>query len=73
MHTSTPESLAAPHVHGRLAVILFAFTLIAFVVESQLTQVSPARNCYQTALVFTWLFQQYVQTTLGYRQPFFIL
>jgi len=52
MHTRTLESLATPHVGGRLAVVLFAFTLVSFVVESQLTQ--------------------YVQTTLGYRQPFFI-
>lgn len=52
MSTRTSDSLATQHVGGRLAVVLFAFTLIAFVVESQLTQ--------------------YVQTTLGYRQPFFI-
>ncbi|KAF8622464.1 hypothetical protein AX15_006985 [Amanita polypyramis BW_CC] len=42
----------APRLGGKLSVVLFIFTLIAFVVESQLAQ--------------------YVQTTLGYRQPFFL-
>ncbi|KAF8350087.1 hypothetical protein F5887DRAFT_943715 [Amanita rubescens] len=46
------DSYHAPPLGGTLAVVIFALTLIAFVVESQLTQ--------------------YVQTTLGYRQPFFI-
>ncbi|KAF5313178.1 hypothetical protein D9619_003283 [Psilocybe cf. subviscida] len=53
MHVRTPSQAAAtPHLGGYLAVGLFAFTLISFVVESQLTQ--------------------YVQTNLGYRQPFFL-
>ncbi|PPQ80837.1 LOW QUALITY PROTEIN: hypothetical protein CVT25_001962 [Psilocybe cyanescens] len=52
MHTRSPDALAIPHLGGRWAVILFIFTLFAFVIESQLTQ--------------------YVQTNLGYRQPFFI-
>jgi len=43
---------SSPTLGGKWAVILFIFTLLAFVVESQLTQ--------------------YVQTTLHYRQPFFI-
>ncbi|GLB36132.1 hypothetical protein LshimejAT787_0304200 [Lyophyllum shimeji] len=43
---------AAPHLGGSLAIALFVATLLAFVLESQLTQ--------------------YVQTTLGYRQPFFL-
>ncbi|KAF9457080.1 hypothetical protein BDZ94DRAFT_288788 [Collybia nuda] len=43
---------AAPRLGGKMAIILFVFTLCAFVAESQLTQ--------------------YVQTTLGYRQPFFL-
>jgi hypothetical protein len=46
MNTRTSDSLATQHVRGRLAVVLFAFVLIAFVVEGQLTQVSPARNCH---------------------------
>ena len=50
MHTRTPESLGVPHVGGRLAVVLFAFTLVAFVSESQLTQVSPTRNFRQMLL-----------------------
>ncbi|RDB29309.1 hypothetical protein Hypma_015545 [Hypsizygus marmoreus] len=41
-----------PHLGGKLAVALFILALLAFVIESQLTQ--------------------YVQTTLGYRQPFFL-
>ncbi|KAJ3506897.1 hypothetical protein NLJ89_g6610 [Agrocybe chaxingu] len=52
MHTRTPESLAAPHVGGKLATIIFVFTLLGFVIETQLTQ--------------------YVQTSLGYRQSFFL-
>ena len=34
------DSLTVPHVGGKLAVLVFVFTLLAFVVESQLTQVS---------------------------------
>ncbi|KAI0003705.1 hypothetical protein BJV74DRAFT_811082 [Russula compacta] len=49
-----PEwSLSAPHLGGKSVIILFVLTLIAFVVESQLTQ--------------------YVQSTLHFRQPFFLL
>jgi len=47
MNTRTSDSLAIQHAPGRLAVILFAFTLIAFVVVIQLTQVSPTRNCHR--------------------------
>jgi len=43
MNTRTSDSLATQHVRGRLAAVLFAFVLIAYVVESQLTQVSPTR------------------------------
>lgn len=32
---------AAPRLGGKLAIILFVFTLFAFVAESQLTQVNP--------------------------------
>jgi len=49
MNTRTSNSLATQatqHVRGRLAAVLFAFVLIAFVVEIQLTQVSPAKNCH---------------------------
>ncbi|KAK2461934.1 hypothetical protein APHAL10511_006397 [Amanita phalloides] len=46
------DSTRAPRLGGRLAVVVFIFSLIAFVVESQLAQ--------------------YAQTSLGYRQPFFI-
>ncbi|KAJ7706205.1 hypothetical protein B0H17DRAFT_615770 [Mycena rosella] len=44
--------ITTPQVPARWSFAIFAFTLIAFVVESQLTQ--------------------YLQTNLGYRQPFFI-
>jgi hypothetical protein len=40
MNTRTSDSLATQHVRGRLAAVLFGFVLIAYVVESQLTQVS---------------------------------
>ncbi|KAF8898766.1 hypothetical protein BD779DRAFT_1485450 [Infundibulicybe gibba] len=49
---STYSNLQTPRLGGSLAVIVFVFTLLAFVSETQLTQ--------------------YVQSTLGYRQPFFL-
>lgn len=52
MVSRSPQSLETRHIGGKLAFGIFALTLIAFVIETQLTQ--------------------YVQTTLGYRQPFFI-
>jgi hypothetical protein len=40
MHVRTPSQAAAtPHLGGYFAVALFILTLVAFVVESQLTQV----------------------------------
>ena len=40
-----PEwSLSAPHLGGKSVIILFVLTLIAFVVESQLTQVCFLRS-----------------------------
>lgn len=66
------DIITLPRLGGKLAVVLFVFTLLAFVAESQLTQVSnsllPLPN---TSLIL--IPHQYVQTTLGYRQPFFIL
>ena len=63
-----PESL---HLGGPLAIGLFIFSLMAFVVETQLTQVgSIATNRFRFPT--NW-FSQYVQTNLGYRQPFFLL
>ncbi|KAI0308234.1 hypothetical protein B0F90DRAFT_138893 [Multifurca ochricompacta] len=51
--TQSPERLLSlPRLGGKSTVIIFVLTLIAFVVESQLTQ--------------------YVQSTLHYRQPFFL-
>ncbi|KAJ7225533.1 hypothetical protein GGX14DRAFT_420982 [Mycena pura] len=44
--------IPAPEVAPHWSFVIFAFTLVSFVTESQLTQ--------------------YLQTTLGYRQPFFI-
>jgi len=52
MSPHTVRSSSLPHTGGKTAIVLFILTLIAFVVESQLTQ--------------------YVQSTLHYRQPFFI-
>lgn len=52
MSPPAERSPSLSHTGGKTAVVLFILTLIAFVVESQLTQ--------------------YVQSTLRYRQPFFI-
>lgn len=52
MLSRSPQSPETPHIGGKLAVVIFVLTLLAFVIESQLTQ--------------------YVQTTLRYRQPFFL-
>ncbi|KAJ2920311.1 hypothetical protein MD484_g242, partial [Candolleomyces efflorescens] len=38
MSTRNDSSLAVPHVKGKVAVVVFVFTLLAFVVETQLTQ-----------------------------------
>ncbi|KAF9535460.1 hypothetical protein CPB83DRAFT_801858 [Crepidotus variabilis] len=46
------NEVASIQIGGKLAVVIFIFTLLAFVVESELTQ--------------------YVQTTLNYRQPYFL-
>ena len=58
------------NVGGKAAVSLFALSLIGFVAESQLTQVStgsPMRRLVELIRI------QYVQTTLGYRHPYLIL
>ncbi|KZT30557.1 hypothetical protein NEOLEDRAFT_1053416 [Neolentinus lepideus HHB14362 ss-1] len=52
MDTERQTSPLPTGVVQRLAVVLFIVVLLAFVIQSQLTQ--------------------YVQTTLGYRQPFFL-
>lgn len=60
---------------GATAGVVFALMLFAFVAESELTQVSYP--CHFTYLPLKDSFVpndlQYVQTTLGYRQPFFLL
>ena len=58
------------HVGGKAAVVLFALSLVGFVTESQLTQVS-ADDLAPCLLGLTVI--QYVQTTLEYRQPYLIL
>lgn len=63
-----PESL---RVGGPLAIGLFIFSLIAFVAETQLTQVGIILT--QVDFIPQLTFVQYVQTNLGYRQPFFLL
>ena len=40
MHNRTLEALATPHVGGKLAVAIFILTLLGFVIETELTQVS---------------------------------
>ncbi|KAJ3558818.1 hypothetical protein NM688_g698 [Phlebia brevispora] len=51
MPTHTTASKVT-HLGGKWAIVLFAFVLLAFVIESQFTQ--------------------YVQTNLGFRQPYFV-
>lgn len=58
------------NVGGKAAVSLFALSLIGFVAESQLTQVSTS---YPAQRLLGLIRTQYVQTTLGYRQPYLIL
>ena len=71
MLSRSPQSLETPHIGGKLAFVIFVLTLLAFVIESQLTQVALLFCLLQFTL--NPVSVQYVQTTLGYRQPFFIL
>lgn len=71
MLSRSPQSLGTPHIGGKLAFVIFVLTLLAFVIESQLTQVALLFCLLQFTLNLVSV--QYVQTTLGYRQPFFIL
>ena len=66
------RNLESLHVGGPLAIGLFIFSLIAFVTETQLTQVGFIAYP-QIDLISNQLALQYVQTNLGYRQPFFLL
>ena len=70
MHTRNTEAFATPSLGGRLAVVVFICTLLAFVGESQLTQVSVEMFDAVHILLTS---PKYVQSNLGYRQPFFIL
>jgi hypothetical protein len=54
---------------GNFAFVLFIAVLLAFVVEAQLTQVRNKLTYSRDGLNFV----QYLQTTLGYKQPYFIL
>lgn len=66
--------MSQPLSTGKWAAILFAFTLVAFVVESQLTQVRFHWVLYCEKVILThFLPSQYVQTDLGFRQPYFVL
>jgi hypothetical protein len=59
-----------PALGGKWAVVVFIFTLLAFVVETQLTQVR-FESIRKESNIISWI--QYVQTTLNFRQPFFML
>jgi hypothetical protein len=61
---------AAPALGSTSAVLIFVLTLIAFVVESELTQVSGGTL---GAFLVADVSLQHVQTTLDYRHPFFLL
>jgi hypothetical protein len=64
-HEATPSS------GGKWAIVLFVIALLAFVTESELSQV-PSRLSVKL-YGFSKLFLQYVQTTLEFRHPFFLL
>lgn len=69
MNTARENS---PIAGGKWAGLLFALTLVSFVLESQLTQVR--HQAYRLSIHLTeHKCKQYVQTDLGFRQPYFVL
>ena len=56
---------------GKSALLVFILVLVAFVVESQLTQVSPTQRF--GSVTHNLIPRQYVQGTLKYRQPYFLM
>ena len=77
MSSLTERFPSLPQTGGKTAIVLFILTLIAFVVESQLTQVRVSfYSSFKRFLHLTFslsIKKKYVQSTLHYRQPFFIL
>jgi hypothetical protein len=70
MPGGSDSNVAHPQVGGKAAVFLFIITLLSFVSETQLTQVLVTLRVDVSAYLTS---RQYVQTSLGYRQPYFIL
>ena len=62
---------APPRLGGKSAFLVFILVLAAYVVESQLTQVSSGREI--SSDVHNLILRQYVQATLKYRQPYFLM
>lgn len=60
------------HLGGKAAPLIFVLVLAAYVVESQLTQVSSAPVEIGSDVHHSTL-RQYVQATLKYRQPYFLM
>lgn len=60
----------APHLGGFAAIVLFVAILVAFVVQSALTQVCSIVICLGRPLMRCI---QHVQVSLGFRQPFLLL
>jgi len=63
--------VGSPRLGGKSAIFVFVLVLTAYVVESQLAQVSSARRVGSDVQMLTP--RQYVQATLKYRQPYFLL
>ena len=60
----------APHLGGLTAIALFVAILVAFVVQSAITQVCRIAICLGMTLMKCI---KHVQVSLGFRQPFFLL
>ena len=61
----------SPRLGGKSALLVFILVLAAYVVESQLTQVSSVPEIRLDVHGLT--LRQYVQATLKYRQPYFLM
>jgi len=58
---------------GQIAVLIFIVTLLAFVTETQFTQVLAILPPPPPSIYALLSSIQYVQTSLGFRQPYFLL
>lgn len=71
-HHYSPTSMSgSSRPGGKSAPLVFVLVLAAYVVESQLTQVRSARET--SSDVHNLIPRQYVQTTLKYRHPYFLM